>query len=161
MPRIIVCKDCGEEKEHKAHGLCKRCYARHYYHESREIRAERLRRWEEKRRGTAGGYKNLAPDRKEVANFYRVRRRAYIESVPNTLTRAEEQQIRSMGRCFYCEEPVAPNRIHLDHFVPLSKKGGTTRANLVASCASCNHSKRTKLPAQILKQLPLHLSHTS
>ena len=26
MPRIVTCKECGEERPHNAHGLCNRCY---------------------------------------------------------------------------------------------------------------------------------------
>lgn len=30
MVRIIICKECGEEKEHEAKGLCKRCYKKQH-----------------------------------------------------------------------------------------------------------------------------------
>ena len=30
MARIIICKECGEEKKHHAHGLCTLCYFKHW-----------------------------------------------------------------------------------------------------------------------------------
>lgn len=30
-PRVIICKECGETKPHKGHGLCNRCYFKFYY----------------------------------------------------------------------------------------------------------------------------------
>jgi 5-methylcytosine-specific restriction endonuclease McrA len=33
VARIVICKDCGEEKPHYAKGLCKRCYMRQYHEE--------------------------------------------------------------------------------------------------------------------------------
>jgi len=30
MPRIVICDDCGQQAEHYAHGICKKCYMQTY-----------------------------------------------------------------------------------------------------------------------------------
>lgn len=40
-------------------------------------------------------------------------------------------------RCAYCFAPYE----HLDHVLPLSLGGGTTKDNVVPACARCNYSK--------------------
>ena len=47
--------------------------------------------------------------------------------------------------CFYCAELISGST-HLDHVIPFSFLFGDALSNLVPSCASCNSSKRDKLP---------------
>ena len=86
------------------------------------------------------------------SKLYNLQRRAYMRSLSNTLTVREVIQKLSIGHCFYCG---GETNLTLDHFVPLSKGGGTTRANMVVSCTKCNGSKHTSLPSKLLVQLPL------
>lgn len=46
--------------------------------------------------------------------------------------------------CAYCNEPVEPEKRHIDHVVPLSKGGADSVENLCVACADCNHRKHTK-----------------
>ena len=46
------------------------------------------------------------------------------------------------GLCAYCGRPLS--RFHREHVIPRSRGGPSLADNLVASCASCNHRKRTK-----------------
>lgn len=50
--------------------------------------------------------------------------------------------------CFYCAVPVfrtryedAPNKVTIDHVVPISKGGRTELSNLVICCKQCNQEK--------------------
>lgn len=45
--------------------------------------------------------------------------------------------------CAYCGETGVP--LNIDHFIPVSKGGGTTALNVVPACVSCNCSKSNKI----------------
>lgn len=48
-------------------------------------------------------------------------------------------RIKTDGKCFYCEEPTP--WFTIDHYVPRSKGGDSSRNNLVPACYECNHRK--------------------
>jgi len=198
MDTLIICADCGEKKEHHAHGMCRECYSRHrrdenpdkvvaikrrsylkhreqilarkrhYYQKNRERILAYLAQWREEHREEARAYQRRyreeheekvkacqqrsAKRNPENRRRLEARRQAVKRRLPDTLTREEAKQILSAGRCLYCG---SAEHLTLDHFVPLSKGGGTTRANMVIACESCNSKKRAKLPGQVFKQLAL------
>lgn len=43
------------------------------------------------------------------------------------------------GLCHYCQETVAPALLTLDHIVPVSRGGRTTKGNCVPCCKECNN----------------------
>jgi len=45
---IKICEDCGEEKQHQAKGLCKRCYHKEYSKNNRIKLMETTNRWRKK-----------------------------------------------------------------------------------------------------------------
>lgn len=150
--RFIVCPSCGQRKRHYAKGLCTSCYMvqwaekdpgrhRRWYEEHIDYASEWQREWRKKHRSNV------------VASA--ARRRAREKELPCTLTAEQVQELRSMGQCFYCGATLSPKEVHLDHFVPILANGGTTRANMVASCAECNKRKGAKLPKECLAQLEL------
>lgn len=49
---------------------------------------------------------------------------------------------RSGGYCFYCGSK--PDRLTVDHIVPLSRGGHDTIGNRIPACLSCNSSKGAK-----------------
>lgn len=49
--------------------------------------------------------------------------------------------VRDKALCAYCGLGLDPLNWHLDHVVPISRGGGHTRQNVVASCPPCNLSK--------------------
>lgn len=53
---------------------------------------------------------------------------------------------RDEGLCIYCGSPAQV----LDHVVPFSKGGPTTRANAVCACHKCNREKNTELDMDFL-----------
>lgn len=47
--------------------------------------------------------------------------------------------------CHWCCTAVTPKTVHIDHVVPLARDGKHCNDNLVASCRSCNISRKAKL----------------
>ncbi|MBU0485144.1 MAG: HNH endonuclease [Proteobacteria bacterium] len=52
------------------------------------------------------------------------------------------------GCCYYCGQQVGGGELTMDHIVPLSRGGKSTKANLVPTCKSCNNKKKTMLPLE-------------
>ena len=46
------------------------------------------------------------------------------------------------GICYYCGMKVAPKELTLDHLVPVSRGGKSTKTNCVPACKSCNKDRR-------------------
>ncbi len=55
---------------------------------------------------------------------------------------------RAKGICFYCEEQVPPKELTMDHLVPVSRGGKSTKGNVVPSCKDCNTKKKQLLPME-------------
>lgn len=75
--------------------------------------------------------------------------RARACQLPATLTLEEWSKtvLDFGGLCAYCESESAAV---LEHFVPLSKGGGTTAGNCLPACASCDDRKHSKHPSEAL-----------
>jgi 5-methylcytosine-specific restriction endonuclease McrA len=54
----------------------------------------------------------------------------------------------SEGRCYYCGCQTSPAKLTMDHVVPLTRGGLSTKNNLVACCKECNSKKKTMLPQE-------------
>jgi 5-methylcytosine-specific restriction enzyme A len=52
------------------------------------------------------------------------------------------------GICYYCKHPVKPKELTMDHIVPLSRGGLSTKGNVVPSCKTCNNRKKQLLPME-------------
>jgi len=64
------------------------------------------------------------------------------------------QNLLRRGECHYCKKRFAASALTMDHIVPVSRGGASTRGNVVPACAACNKTKRHLTPAeQILRQL--------
>ncbi|MCR5750476.1 MAG: HNH endonuclease [Kiritimatiellae bacterium] len=58
------------------------------------------------------------------------------------------------GVCHYCHRNVGAEALTLDHVIPVSRGGRSTRSNCVPCCKECNNSKKSYTPAeQILDRL--------
>ncbi len=53
---------------------------------------------------------------------------------------------RASGICHYCGDRFPPRELTMDHVVPLSRGGRTTKSNVVPSCKECNSRKKYLLP---------------
>lgn len=54
------------------------------------------------------------------------------------------------GVCHYCGRKVGAENLTLDHVVPVSRGGRSTRGNCVPCCRECNASKKFYTPAEML-----------
>lgn len=54
----------------------------------------------------------------------------------------------SRGVCYYCGRAFPPAELTMDHVVPLSRGGQTTKSNVVPACKTCNTKKRQLVPVE-------------
>jgi len=52
------------------------------------------------------------------------------------------------GRCHYCGSPTPAKELTMDHIVPISRGGKSTRSNVVPCCKTCNNTKKQLLPME-------------
>lgn len=56
----------------------------------------------------------------------------------------------SQGICYYCQAKFLPDELTMDHVVPLSRGGRSTKGNIVPCCKTCNNKKKYLTPAEIV-----------
>ena len=54
------------------------------------------------------------------------------------------------GTCHYCGRSMLPKELTMDHVVPVSRGGKSTKGNVVAACKSCNTAKKQRLPLELI-----------
>jgi 5-methylcytosine-specific restriction endonuclease McrA len=59
------------------------------------------------------------------------------------------QQKTSSGTCHYCGRRVGFKNLTMDHVIPLSRGGRSTKGNLVPCCKKCNTAKKSDLPPEL------------
>ncbi|MDD2404220.1 MAG: HNH endonuclease [Victivallaceae bacterium] len=59
------------------------------------------------------------------------------------------EQLRK-GRCHYCDGIFPPDELTMDHIVPLSRGGRSTKGNIVPCCKKCNDEKKYLTPAELI-----------
>ena len=171
MPKIVVCLKCGEKKIHMAKGLCQKCYTQkyrqkynrthkkeisEYMHKYRQTRKKEHSEYmckyaqnhlEKRRKLNQKWHKNnLEKDRMYHRIASARRRKVYTESF-HLYTWIQNQK---PFICFYCNQNIENQRFHIDHFIPLSKGGIHSEANLRISCPFCNLRKHTKMPWEFM-----------
>jgi len=52
------------------------------------------------------------------------------------------------GICHYCKSPVPAKELTMDHIVPVSRGGRSTKGNVVPACKECNNKKKQLLPME-------------
>lgn len=55
--------------------------------------------------------------------------------------------------CVFCDEDLTDKEIHMDHIIPESKGGLTTRQNLQVTCRKCNLAKGTLTEEVFIEKL--------
>lgn len=143
-------------------------YQRQYERDHAEERVAYKREWRkknpEKSRMGPYRYRQRHPERaRESCRRWREdnpekerirgkRRQARKMGLPDTLTLEQVKHLLIIGKGTYPDE-----KLHLDHFIPLVKGGGATRANLHYIPAILNQRKHDKLPQEVYIQLPLEV----
>lgn len=65
------------------------------------------------------------------------------------------------GRCYYCGNPTPPKELTMDHIVPISRGGKSSRGNVVPCCKTCNKTKKQLLPMEWEKYLKQFSANSS
>jgi len=73
-------------------------------------------------------------------------KRRQIEKQGNVDTDYLIEIVKNSKTCYWCGNKLNKNKIHIDHYQPLSKGGSHTADNQVVSCAKCNLTKNSKDP---------------
>lgn len=58
------------------------------------------------------------------------------------------QNLIQKTNCYYCQIELDRTTATMDHIVPISRGGKSTKGNLVACCQSCNEQKRSLTPVE-------------
>ena len=54
------------------------------------------------------------------------------------------------GICHYCEKKFKSNYLTMDHVVPISRGGKSTKGNIVPCCKKCNNKKKYMTPVDMV-----------
>ena len=117
----------------------------------REHNKDVRRKWKDENRETTNRQRREAGKRnRETEKIHGHNYRARKRALPNTLTETEWQCILAEQEyaCYYCGGDAAT--LVVEHMIPLSKGGGTTKDNCCGSCPSCNSSKRDRTVAEFI-----------
>ena len=60
------------------------------------------------------------------------------------------QNLFAQGICYYCKQKFPKAELTLDHIVPLSRGGRSTRGNMVVCCRKCNMEKKYLTPVEMI-----------
>ena len=60
------------------------------------------------------------------------------------------QDLFRKGICHYCGQKFPQDQLTLDHIVPVSRGGRSSRGNLVVACLDCNQKKKYLTPVEML-----------
>jgi len=91
-----------------------------------------------------------------------VKENAYygFDAIDEALIRAERNKARALrksrwwqqktasGACWYCGQQVGYPNLTMDHVIPLTRGGRSTKDNLVPCCKECNTRKKSLLPVE-------------
>ena len=59
-----------------------------------------------------------------------------------------KQQV-GKGICYHCGKKSARENLTMDHLIPLSRGGRSTKKNIVVSCKECNSHKKNLTVAEL------------
>lgn len=54
------------------------------------------------------------------------------------------------GVCHYCKKDFPADQLTMDHIVPVSRGGKSTRGNIVPCCKDCNSQKKYLTPVEMI-----------
>ncbi|MBU2512510.1 HNH endonuclease [bacterium] len=58
------------------------------------------------------------------------------------------KNLRGKGKCYYCRQRFPAKTLTMDHVIPISRGGKSTRSNIVSCCKECNNKKKYLLPVE-------------
>jgi len=152
------CRNGHDGLRYESTGMCVGCSKAHYERNKLRLAAEYIEKKDfikERKSSVAKDYyqknkERLLAKQKEYYNNNKIlwtlkahKRRAnglgYI-----TVSTIKDLKEKQKGKCAACFKKL--NKYHIDHIVPLSKKGTNDKSNLQLLCAPCNLEKHAKDP---------------
>ncbi len=85
----------------------------------------------------------------------------YIETVDDAHVKRERAKAKELrqsswwkqqigkGICYLCEQRFPKAELTMDHLIPLSRGGRSTKKNIVVSCKQCNSLKKNLTVAEM------------
>ena len=130
-------------------------YNREYYYANKDRFTEQRKQYREKHKDEIYERRNQwAKENPEKVKRAKRNYRTCKAGNGGTHTAEEiQERIEEQGyMCFYCSRPLEDD-YHIDHYVPVSRGGGSEIDNLVASCPACNLSKGDKDPDDYMTKI--------
>ena len=122
---------------------CRKYYEKHKRQKYVSSKRYRQRHPEVARRSCAKWRRNNPEKMRDLYHRYRARKcAAFVEPVSR-----RKCWERDKGICQICRKPVAFEKMHLDHKIPLARGGQHSYENCQTACARCNCAKGAKLLA--------------
>ena len=84
----------------------------------------------------------------------------FIISVSDKEAKRERDKARSLrktrwwkqrlarGICHFCGNSFSPEKLTMDHIIPIIRGGKTTKSNVAVVCKECNNKKKYLLPME-------------
>lgn len=123
-------------------------YYKKYYEKNKQKISERKKKYhidnKERMELKQKIYKKTESAKISIKNT-RMKRRT-ITKTGDVTTQQLQELYENSKFCYWCNTNLKNKKIHLDHYIPLSKGGQHTLSNLVVSCPHCNHTKSNKDP---------------
>jgi 5-methylcytosine-specific restriction endonuclease McrA len=140
----LPCAEAGCDQLAICKGLCRRHYERttSASPKKKAQARERYRRDPSKKKASAKRWQQANPDRVRVKNE---NRRAREMGAPGSFSDRDWLRLveRHRGRCTFCN--AQPDRLTVEHVIPLSRGGSNWIGNILPACRSCNSSKNDSL----------------
>lgn len=72
-----------------------------------------------------------------------------------------QNRISNQATCYYCSVSLNPADVTMDHLVPLTAGGRSTKDNIVISCWECNQKKKDQSIIDLMLAQANKVSHDS
>ena len=66
------------------------------------------------------------------------------------------QNLIQSANCYYCQKTIKLDEVTMDHIVPVSRGGYSSKGNVVPACKDCNTHKKDKTAVELLLEGRLH-----
>lgn len=158
--RRATCKECQRayKKRYRAENQhVIKAHTERYYRENKDSCLEATRRWRERNRAAIAEYDRARRsenpealrayyrDNKARFDHHRRQRQARLRGAPGSHTAEEVARMieDQGGLCAYCECSLEGG-FHVDHMLPISRRGTNDWSNIAVTCPLCNWSKNNK-----------------
>lgn len=159
---LLKKKQYREENKEKIHESLKqwydnnkeKCYlkGKKYREENKDEIAVKMKQYGKDNREHLNRTRNIymkTPIGKLIQHNRNSRRRTITKQGDVTTAQLKEL-LDNSTHCFYCNNPLVLNEIHIDHYIPLAKKGLHTITNLRIACKKCNLEKSDQMPEEFM-----------